>query len=108
MKFFIATCIKEHRNIVYQLFKKAEIKAFSSTNVTGFKDNQNSNPLEEWFAHGDEQCDSEMIFSFTSELNAQKGMQLIQAHNETNPSGFPIRAFIVPVEVSNYLNKNQS
>jgi hypothetical protein len=103
MKFFIVTCIKEHRKTVYQLFKKAEINAFSSTNVTGFKDKHNSNPLAEWFAHGDEQCDSEMIFSFTADANARKAMELIQTYNDENSTGFPIRAFIVPVEASNYL-----
>jgi hypothetical protein len=102
MKFFIVTCVKESRKTVYQLFKQANINAFSSTDVIGFKDNQEQNPLEEWFAHGDEQFDSEMIFSFTSDANARKGMSLVQEHNESHPTKFPIRVFIVPVETSSY------
>lgn len=104
MKFFVVTCIKESKNVVYKIFKEANIHAFSTTDIVGFKDLEQREPnlLEEWFASGDEQFDSQMIFSFTADENAQKGMDLIKNYNEANNTGFPVRAFILPVEKSSY------
>lgn len=102
MKLFIVTCIKENQEVVYKLFKKANIAAFSTTDIVGFKDIDNSNPLAEWFASGDEQFDSLMIFSFTSNENASICMDLIKTYNDTNKTNFPVRAFIVPVDKSSF------
>jgi hypothetical protein len=100
MKFLIVTCIKECRNDVLTIFRKSNIHVFSITDVVGIKDNQAPNLLEEWFASGDEQFDSQMIFSFTSEENAVNAMSLIDQQNENKPTQFPLRAFILPVEAT--------
>ncbi len=98
MKFLIVTCIKESRKDVFTLFKQANIKVFSMSDVIGIKDYQQHNLLEDWFASGDEQFDSQMIFSFTPEENAKKAMELINQYNEKNETGFPLRGFVLPVE----------
>ncbi|MEO8413200.1 MAG: hypothetical protein ABI472_06050 [Ginsengibacter sp.] len=100
MKLFIVTSLKDYQDDVIKIFKKAEIPVFSITDVVGVKDNQPINLMEEWFASGDEKFDSLMMFSFTSEENAAHGMDLIENYNQKNATGFPIRAFIVPVEKS--------
>jgi hypothetical protein len=102
MKFFIVTCLKDYQADVTKIFKKATIAAFSSTEVVGYKDSRSPNLLEEWFAAGDENFDSIMLFSFTANENAEKGIELIKQYNEESNTGFPIRAFIVPVEKSSY------
>jgi hypothetical protein len=102
MKFFIVTCIKENQETVQKILRTANIRVYSSTDIMGFKDNQNPNLLEEWFAAGDEQCDSTMIFSFTANENAANAMNLIIDYNLQNKSDFPIRAFIVPVEKASF------
>jgi len=102
MKFFIVTCLKEYQQEVTRIFKRANIRVFSVTDVVGFKDNPALNLLEDWFASGDEQFDSLMIFSFTSEENADQAMQLIQQYNDEAKTNFPVRAFIVPVEKSSF------
>lgn len=102
MKFFIATCIKENQEIVQKILKEANIIVYSSTDIVGFKDNQQPNLIEEWFAAGDEQFESSMIFSFTGDSNASKAMNLIKQQNLENQTNFPIRAFIVPVEQSSF------
>jgi hypothetical protein len=100
MKFLIVTCIKECRSDVLTIFRKSNIKVFSISDVIGIKDNQSPNLLEEWFASGDEQFDSQMIFSFTSEVNALIAMELINQQNESRQTQFPLRAFILPVEAT--------
>ena len=102
MKFFIVTCLKEYQKDVTKIFKQANINAFSLTDVIGFKDNQTPNLLKDWFASGDEKFDSLMLFSFTTDENAEHGMELIIKHNEVSETGFPMRAFIVPVEKASY------
>jgi hypothetical protein len=102
MKFFIITCLKEYQEDVYKIFKQANIHVFSATDVIGFKDNQTLNLLEDWFASGDERFDSMLLFSFTAGENAEHGMELINKFNEESKIDFPVRAFIVPVEKSNY------
>ena len=107
MKFFIVTCVKELQK-KDQLFKQANINAFSSTDVVGFKDNQDQNPLEECVAHGDEQFDSKMIFSFTSDANARKGMSFVQEHNETNASGSHTRIYCTSRNIQLLHHKNKT
>ena len=102
MKFLIITCIKEYQEIAYKLFSQSGIRVYSTTDIVGYKDNQNLNMLEDWFASGDEQFDSCMLFSFTTEINANKAMELVLNYNQNNHTDFPIRAFIVPVEKSSF------
>lgn len=102
MKFFIVTCLKEYQDDVTQIFKEANIHVFSATDVVGFKDDQPHDLLKEWFAAGDEQFDSLMLFSFTANENAEAGLELIKKYNAQTENNFPVRGFIVPVEQSSY------
>lgn len=102
MKLFIVTSIKENKEIVQQILFKSNISVFSSTEIVGYKINQQPNILEEWFASGDEQCDSIMHFSFTNDQNANQALHYIIEQNNQVPSDFPIRAFIVPVDKSSF------
>lgn len=106
MKIFIATCLKENQADVIHLFKEAGIGVFSATDVIGFKDMPSSDLRDEWFAAGEEQFDSTVLFSFTSAESAAKGLALIQQFNFQNASPFPVRAFIVPVEQWSHSLKN--
>ena len=102
MKFFIVTSIKENQEIVQKILSQVNIQVYSSTDIIGYKNNQQPNLLEEWFAAGDEKCDSSMIFSFTTDENATKALNQIMLYNTENPTDFPIRAFIVPVEKASF------
>lgn len=102
MKFFIVTCLKEYQDDVYRIFKKANIHVFSATDVTGFKDDQKPDLLEDWFASGDEKFDSLFIFSFTADEHAIHAMDLIKDYNKEHETDFPVRAFIVPVEKASH------
>lgn len=102
MKLFIVACLKELQPAAFDIFKKAEINVFSSTDVVGFKDSSSSNLMENWFASGDETFDSIFLFSFTTSDNADRALEMIKLHNQTNTAAFPLRAFVVPVEKSSY------
>lgn len=100
MKLFIVACLKDNEVDVQQIFKKANINVFSSTDVKGFKQNDSVNILENWFASEEETFDSMFVLSFTTSENTENGLELIKAYNNKNDSQFPIRAFVVPVEKS--------
>lgn len=103
MKLLIVTCLKEYQADVLKIFKQAQITVFSMADVTGFKNGQAEDLLDDWFARGDEKFDSELLFSFTSDKNAEDALQLVTSFNKENETAFPLRAFIVPVEKSNVL-----
>jgi hypothetical protein len=102
MKFLIVTCLKEYSNTVFEIFKEAKIKVFSTTDVTGFKESDSENLLGDWFASGDEKFSSLMMFSFTDSVKAKVGIDLIIKYNIESATNFPIRAFILPVEAVSY------
>lgn len=100
MKLFIITCLKEYLADVSKILKQAHIEVFSTSDIIGHRDGQPLNLLDDWFASGEEQFDSLMIFTFTSEANADGGMDLIKVYNQNLRENFPIRAFIVPIDKS--------
>ena len=102
MKFFIATCLREDLETTGKLFKEAGINTFSVSEITGHKDRQTADLLQDWFATGEEQFDSLLLFSFTADEQANSAMELIKQHNKITGTRFPVRAFIVPVEQSSY------
>ena len=106
MKLFITTCLKEYQDDVSKIFKQANISVFSVTDITGFKEDNSNNLLEDWFASGDEKFDSLLLFSFTSNAKAEAGINLINNYNKKLEENFPVRAFIVPVDKSTSYKKS--
>lgn len=102
MKLLVVTCLKEYCHAVGQLFEKAGIQVFSMTDITGKKEGHAATLVDNWFSSGNEAYDSAIVFSFTKTENAEKAMVLINEYNRAAETNFPIRAFIMPVEQSNY------
>jgi len=100
MKLLVVTSLKEYQKKVAQLLAQAKITVFSATETVGVKDQQESNLLDNWFSSGSEQFDSVFQFSFTDTAKADQALALIKKYNAENETGFPIRAFILPVEKS--------
>ncbi len=102
MKLLVVTSLKEYQKKVAHILDLAGIEVFSVSETIGFKDHQTSNLLDNWFSSGNEQFDSIFLFSFTEEIKADHALELIKKYNIENNTGFPVRAFIVPVEKSSY------
>lgn len=102
MKLLVVTSLKEYQKNVAHILDQAGIEVFSVSETIGFKDHQTSNLLDNWFSSGSEQFDSIFLFSFTEETKAEHALELIKKYNVENVTGFPIRAFIVPVDKSSY------
>jgi hypothetical protein len=103
MNLLFVTCLEDFRADVMKIFHEAHVKVFSFMEATGVKDEQDANLLDDWFGNKDGEFRSLILFSFTSSETANDAMRLIKTYNETDGNRFPIRAFIMPVEDSNYL-----
>jgi len=102
MKLLIITAIKEYRQMIAGILRKAEIEVFSVSETVGYKDDYKLNLVDEWFSSGDENTDSIFIFSFTNSTSAASALQMVKEYNSNHQDDFPIRAFIVPVEQTSY------
>lgn len=100
MKLFVVTFLKQYVGDISNIFKQANIHVFSTIDIVGHKQGTSSNLLDDWFASGEEEIDSMMIFSFTSEAGADHGMKLIIDYNKDLKDNFPVSAFVIPVEKS--------
>ena len=103
MKLLVITSLKEHQKKAAQILEEAGIAVFSVTETIGVKDHQDSNLLDNWFSAGDEQFDSIFLFSFTDLEKAERVLDLVKKYNTENETGFPLRAFIIPVDKSSHV-----
>ena len=102
MKLLIITSLKECQNNVAEIFRQTGIEIFSVSEIAGFKESSSTNLSYNWFGSSGDSYDSLMLFSFTEKEKAEKALELITAHNQTENSKFPVRGFILPVEQSGY------
>jgi hypothetical protein len=102
MKLLMVTSLKEYSEQVAAIFKSAGISVYSATDTVGFKDGSAHSLMDSWFGMGEARFDSIIIFSFTEDERAQKGLQLVKDFNNQHPGDFPIRAFVLPVEDSSH------
>ncbi|WP_276372644.1 hypothetical protein [Chryseolinea sp. H1M3-3] len=102
MKLLLVTSLKEDQKKVIDIMNIAGVDAFSLSNAVGFKNHRKPVLLDNWFGSGDEQADAIFLFSFTDESKTEEALHLIRHHNAQNKNGFPIRAFVLPVEKSTY------
>jgi hypothetical protein len=100
MKLLVLTSLKEYQKKAAQILNEAGIEVFSVTKTVGIKDRQGSNLLDNWFSSGSEEFDSIFLFSFTDLAKADRALALVKKYNAENNTGFPLRAFIIPVDKS--------
>jgi hypothetical protein len=103
MKLLVITSLKEYQKQVSHILDAAGIEVFSVSETIGFKDHRRPSLLDNWFSSGSDQFDSVFLFSFTEYSKAETAIELIKKYNAKNETGFPLRAFIIPVERSSYI-----
>jgi len=101
MKLLIITSLKEDLSAISKFLKVAKIEVFSVSKTTGMKLSDGSDLLEDWFGSHGGDFDSIFLFSFTDDDKAGKTLGLVESYNRNHDTGFPIRAFILPVDRSN-------
>lgn len=98
MKFIIITALKEYQQDVVKLLKQCNVGIFSITNVAGFKQMNDENLLDDWFAISDDSIDSIFAFCFTQASKIDTCKTAIETFNKQHSLEYPIRAFFLNVE----------
>jgi nitrogen regulatory protein PII len=103
MKLLIITSLKEHQKAVAKVLEQAGVRVFSVSETTGFKAIADDDLATNWFAREHDHFNSVIIFTFTQNENAERALDLIKEHNQVHDTGFPVRAFVMPVEKASYV-----
>ena len=100
MKLVIVTAVKQFQKDILQLFKKAHIENFSSTEIDGYKNASSLFMASNWFSAEKNGNESSMFFSFTEDENIDALFTLIKKFNTNLETNNPIKAIVVPIEKS--------
>lgn len=98
MKLVIVTAVEEFQKGVLKLFKKANIKNFSSSGIDGYKNGASVLMASNWFSGEKAGNESHLFFSFTEDENIDSLFNLIEEFNSNLETNNPIKAVVVPIE----------
>jgi hypothetical protein len=100
MKLLIITSVQEYEKYLPELFKKAEIKQFSSTNIKGYNSTDTDTLTGNWFSSADDdyELNSSLYFTFTSAELIEKMMEQVTEFNLKINGQNPIHAIVLGVE----------
>lgn len=107
MKLLVITSLKESLPAVSDLLRLAGVAVYSVSKITGMRTTDDVELLDDWFGSESGEFDSIVLFSFTEEAVVDKAMTLVNQYNEIGDTGFPLRAFVLPVEKTSSLTNNQ-
>ena len=98
MKLVIVTAVEQFQKDVLKLFKIANIKNFSSSDIDGYKNGSQLMLASNWFSGEKGGNESNMFFSFTDEEHIDALFNLIKEFNTNLETNNPIKAIVVPIE----------
>lgn len=100
MKLLIVTTVSEFQQGILKLFKKANIEAFSSSEIDGYKNTNSLIATQSWFPGHKGGNESLMFFSFTDEVKIDEIFEYLKEYNTHLETNNPVRAIVLPIEKS--------
>lgn len=100
MKLLIVTAVSEYQKDVLKLFNKANIEAFSSSEIDGYKNTNSLIATQSWFPGEKGGNESSMFFSFTDEEKISDFFRHVREFNTNLETNNPVRAVVLPIEKS--------
>ncbi|UZH54938.1 hypothetical protein JRG66_13355 [Salinimicrobium tongyeongense] len=100
MKLLIVTSVVAFHKDVLKLFIKANIEAFSSSEIDGYKNGNSLVATQSWFPGDKGGNESVMLFSFTEEEKITQLFRYLKEYNEKLETNNPVRAVVLPIERS--------
>ncbi len=98
MKLLIITAIAEFQKDVLRILKAAEIEAFSSSEIDGYKNAGSFIAAHSWFPGERSGNESMLFFSFTKEELIAPVFELIKEYNNNLPTNNPVKVAVVGIE----------
>ena len=101
MKLLIITSINEFENEVKKMLKKSDIKIFSYTAITGYRDSTEESVESNWFASEMNESDSIMFYSFAEKEKTDVLFNYVNEFNNSQKTISKVHVVILKVEKSN-------
>lgn len=98
MKLVIVTAVEQFHDDILKLFKKADIRSFSESDIEGYKNAPALLSTSNWFASERTGTDSIMLFSFTEKEKIDVLFNLLEDFNLKMETHNPIKAVVLPIE----------
>ena len=98
MKLVLVTAVEEFQKDVLEIFKKANIENFSSSDIDGYKNVPSLLMASNWFSAGKNGNQSIMFFSFTNKEKIDGLFSIIEEFNNNLETNNPIKAIVIAVE----------
>lgn len=94
----MVTAVSEFQKEVLKLFNKANIEAFSTSEIDGYKNKHSLLATQTWFPHHEGGTESVMFFSFTDEEKVEAFFTQVKQFNQNMETNNPVRAVVLPIE----------
>lgn len=98
MKLLLITAIQEFESEVKNILIKSGAKSFTHNSVKGFKNDSESNVVENWFASSYTETDSVLFTVFLSEENMTQTIKKIEEFNDLQKTLSKIHIGVVAIE----------
>ncbi len=98
MKLLVVLGFEAYDKDILRILKEAEIKIFSKSRMSGYKNGDEQDLSTNWFSASVNEYNAIMFFAFTEAEKSQQVMSLVQAFNEKSQAQSKIRAFVMHVE----------
>ncbi|WP_405611220.1 hypothetical protein [Polaribacter sp. Asnod1-A03] len=98
MKLVLVTAVEEFQKEVLQIFKKANIENFSSSDIDGYKNVSTLLKASSWFSGEKNGNESTMFFSFTGKEKIDGLFVLLEEFNKNIETNNPLKAIVLPIE----------
>jgi len=101
MKLVIITSSIAFQKDIKTILKKAEVKAYSFKEVTGFMDFSDTATSENWFASEVNETELILFYAFVKKENVEQVFQLVTEFNAAQESLSHIHIAVLNIEKSN-------
>ncbi|WP_396193899.1 hypothetical protein [Flavobacterium sp.] len=101
MKLLIITAITEFEKDIKSMLKKANVKAFSYRNVTGYRDVSEEFIESNWFASEMNETESLLFYAFVKKENVDLLFQLVADFNAKQETKVQVNVAVLNIEKSN-------
>lgn len=98
MKLVLVTAVEEFQKNVLNIFKKANIENFSSSDIDGYKNVPSLLMASSWFSGEKSGNKSILFFSFTEKEKIDGLFLLIEEFNKNLNTNNPLKAIVLPIE----------
>ena len=98
MKLLIITSVKAFKKEIKNILKKADVKAYSYKDVTGYRDASELSIQENWFANDMNEGEAIFFYAFVKKENVDLVFEMVTGFNEKQETTSTIHVAVVNIE----------